>query len=281
MQCFNPILITLPKPRYNYATKTYEKRAYVPCGRCVACKERLRLSWFVRLVEENKFSTSSYFVTLTYSEEFVPCRYDEDLGKFVYFFDKEEIQKFLKRFRKYDASNKVRYFLVCEYGGKHYRPHYHLHIFNAVGSQEQVAANIARAWPYGRISCAQSNDARFNYVAGHVQMRDDVPAGYARPFALMSRKPGIGFQGITNIMKSIRKGDTFRLYRTEQGMKLSLPRYYQQLIFTRRQNDIRNYRLQCYIDSISSDKDDLYRRRAEFVRKVNERKKLKILNNDI
>lgn len=249
----------------------YEDKMQVPCGRCEACLERLRLSWFVRLREEQFASKSAYFVTLTYSEEYVPFHFDDTYG-FCYNFDKFQVQKFLKRFRKYDGSNKVRYFLISEYGGSTYRPHYHIHLFNAAGSKEQVWYNLQRAWPFGGVNIGDSTDASINYVAGHVQFRDSIPPGYERPFTLMSRKPGIGACGLNNIFQSYNSRDVFRLYPLSNGKYVSMPRYYQDRLYTKRSNDIRNMKLQS-----KSTYDPYFNEHVfEFKRKVAKRRKLRI-----
>ena len=44
----------------------------VPCGKCPACLNNRRLAWSFRFEAEAKRHPYNYFVTLTYSDEFVP-----------------------------------------------------------------------------------------------------------------------------------------------------------------------------------------------------------------
>lgn len=97
----------------------------VPCGKCAACLESRRREWIKRLSLESTLHDSSSFITLTYDDKHLPPD-----GRA----SKSDVQKFLKRFRHASRDYgfimpPFKYFIVCEYGSKHGRPHYHGLIF--------------------------------------------------------------------------------------------------------------------------------------------------------
>lgn len=100
----------------------------VPCGKCYNCKRRRASSWSVRLMKEYERSTSGYFITLTYDTKFVDIT---DKGFMT--LNKKHLQDFFKRLRQWHEKDGIslKYYAVGEYGGKSYRPHYHIILFNA------------------------------------------------------------------------------------------------------------------------------------------------------
>ena len=66
-----------------------------------------RQDWTIRLIQESKSYDRSLFVTLTYNEENIV--YGANTFGTV---NKEDVQKFLKKFRKAFEPRKVRYYSV-------------------------------------------------------------------------------------------------------------------------------------------------------------------------
>ena len=99
----------------------------VPCGKCYNCKSRRASTWSTRLLQESKRSTTAHFITLTYDTKYVPIT-----EKGFMSLDKKHLQQFFKRLRQWHGKNHIgiRYYAVGEYGGKTYRPHYHIIIYN-------------------------------------------------------------------------------------------------------------------------------------------------------
>lgn len=104
------------------------KYGLVPCGKCMACLVKKQRDWTFRIEQEVKYSSSAWFITLTYDEEHVPV--DEEL--MVPVVSKRDIQLFMKRFRKELSAlgYSCRYFICAEYGPKTLRPHYHGILFD-------------------------------------------------------------------------------------------------------------------------------------------------------
>ncbi|QCS36018.1 replication initiator protein [Capybara microvirus Cap1_SP_92] len=100
MKCLHPI--TLKCNNENYNDGTFE----VPCGKCVACVQNKARDLAFRLDFENISSGSSFFVTLTYSDDFCPVSdVDYSTGEYIpgvaYEVDKNVTKKFFGSMRNY------------------------------------------------------------------------------------------------------------------------------------------------------------------------------------
>lgn len=229
MQCFHPIRIRFKFPKYNVITGETITEQSVPCGRCEACLERKRVGWFIRLREQLKSSSSAYFITLTYQDYYLPSKRPYLIG-----FDKRQVQLFLKRFRKLQKTTNIKYFLVAEYGTDTFRPHYHMHLFNAIGGKTRIYEDLLKCWPFGNITIGDFTDSRNNYVAAHVSVRHGLNSLYQPPFRLVSKNLGIAF--LDSHKNFYEQSDKLRIYYDWNGKKLSLPRYYQDKIWSQTSN---------------------------------------------
>lgn len=226
-RCLNPRRI------YNPYTK---ESMVVPCGHCSACA--LNRSGSLQLWCDLEAQSHEYcvFVTLTYANRYIPraqlldsivrpFSYDlvttdgeilsdcditsnevDSIRKKTYLFGdipylrKEDLQKFLKRFRYYVSKvskSKVRYFACGEYGPVHYRPHFHiLFYFSDKAILEVCEQSVLASWPFGRIDVQQSKGSVAQYVAGYVNSACALPKIYLspaiRPFQVHSTKLGYG-----------------------------------------------------------------------------------------
>ena len=117
MQCLKP-------------TKFPNQTTYNVCGQCMPCRIRRRKEWETRLMLEWKTWNQGAFVTLTYSPEYLPDADQWKGGNLI----KSDLQKFMKRFRKYFnekyGDRKIRFFGCGEYGTQSKRAHFHILIFN-------------------------------------------------------------------------------------------------------------------------------------------------------
>jgi len=216
----------------------------VPCGHCGYCLQNRKQDWQFRIANELKYAFTAYFVTLTYSDEYVPTKNGVDV------LDKSDLQKFFKRLRKAHARHsrsQIRYYAVGEYGSQYLRPHYHIIMFNAIGS------DIEAAWPLGFIKYEPVNMARIGYVVGYVSSLDNlsVSRGVPKQFSLMSKRPAIGYRYLQTHGKWHTEG--LRNYTSINGLKGRLPRYYKKKLFTDYQKEILTEKaLQSYDDSFQS-----------------------------
>lgn len=165
MNCLHPVRIKDPSGR--------SKEILVPCGKCELCLKRRADLWADRMRVEASQHDYVFFVTLTYSDDFVPQFRPEDTLEYSFFTDKQrddvfnfvttndvsenylvlrykDIQNFIKRLRKYvsefslcsEEQRTFRYVCVGEYGETTYRPHYHLILY--VDSKELCERRVRK-----------------------------------------------------------------------------------------------------------------------------------------
>lgn len=198
-----------------------QKRIMVPCNRCVPCLINKRNEWTFRLFQEYRYSRSALFVTLTYNEKHYPS--DGSLCK-------RHVQLYLKRLRKKDGTNKIRYYAVGEYGSRSMRAHYHLLLFNCSEQHARSAWCDQNGKPVGIVHCGGVSLASIAYVTKYIiQPQLSIPK-LQKPFALMSRGYGIGARYLTDEMVAWHREDD-RNYAIQDGHKVSLPRFYKDKIW--------------------------------------------------
>lgn len=190
----------------------------LPCGRCVGCLSARASEWARRCTHEAGFYEDNLFVTLTYSDEFLPRH-----GGLV----PEHFQLFLKRLRKaaiYRAAIRsdgsgVRFFGCGEYGERSGRPHYHALLFNLafadrhrVGKDLYSSDTLADLWKYGDAKFGDVTGASAGYVAkynvkafGKNYVNEDGEV-LQKPFLRMSRRPGIGARWLERYSEDLRNG---------------------------------------------------------------------------
>lgn len=170
----------------------------IDCGQCVGCRVKRRMDLALRLAHEAQMEKlPSWFVTLTYDDEYLP--YAESLVA-------DHISGFIKKVRK--KGMKCRFFGVGEYGqtcpdhglkkcpycGELQRPHYHVILFGVelndlvlmyekhqknmnpaahvlsliVGNQSikyYDSETLSKAWGKGHVNVTGVSAATMQYVA--------------------------------------------------------------------------------------------------------------------
>ena len=129
MSCFHPLTAFWRSVDRSSITFDKNKSATkipfaLPCGRCIGCRMEKARQWGLRCLHEKKLWEHNQFVTLTYNDESMPPGGSVCL---------RDVQLFMKRLRKLKKSNKnnpIRFFLGAEYGEENRRPHYHALLFN-------------------------------------------------------------------------------------------------------------------------------------------------------
>ena len=127
MKCFNPIK-ALRTPDNDIIFSSDESlgisELMIPCGQCIGCRLQKAETWAIRMIHESQFHDENCFITLTYSDEYLP--FDGSL-------DYSHPTKFLKRLRSFLKSNgyeqEISYYYAGEYGDQLGRPHYHMILF--------------------------------------------------------------------------------------------------------------------------------------------------------
>ncbi len=227
----------------------------IPCGQCIECRLAYSRDWATRMMLELPYHESSYFVTLTYSDDYVPVSYypHPDTGEAMpaLTLRKADVTGFLKRLRsrlEYAGKPPIRFYYAGEYGDQTHRPHYHLIIFGlqlddlkyfkstALGFKLYTSDLIAACWPFGHHSIGQVTFESCAYVARYVTKKwtGDFKAFYDTfniepEFCNMSRKPGIARQYFDDHKDAIYRLDELFLSLSDGGRCLKPPRYYDRL----------------------------------------------------
>ena len=142
---------------------------YVPCGHCKECEQKKMDDWFFRSVFEykrvKKTSGFCWFPTLTYNNSSLPLWTDGDFKCPI--FDKSHFKSFRNKLRVYlsrlgyevSGENTIRYFYVCEYGGKKGRSHLHALLFCPLDIPRNLFKRLVKkAWIYGFVRYSPLGD---------------------------------------------------------------------------------------------------------------------------
>ena len=210
----------------------YEK-IQVPCGQCLICKESHRQEWTFRVQQEAREARNALFLTLTYSEDTIPRN---TIGEAT--LSKRDLQLFHKKLRQRIARDPIvakmalkwpplRFYAIGEYGTNTNRPHYHGIYFNIPAS---VKDKITDIWANGHVQYGTVTGASIHYVTGYLLTFQEVPFGIQKPFATMSKNPGIGYNYISRT-KDWHTKNKYTHVIGDQGQKINLPRYYKNHIF--------------------------------------------------
>lgn len=228
----------------------------VPCGRCMACKKNKRTEWAIRLENQLKDTPVAYFVTLTYAPVKVPTNVDETTGEIYESLRKEDIQLFIKRIRK-KINQKMKYFIVGEYGSKTKRPHYHCLFF-----LEEKYTNRFGADMFGKVLQEKWIDVKNEEPMGFVHIGDVTPKSirYTTKYCLKLNQSEehlktwtLSSQGLGNRYiekhKDWHKADIRRNYHIGvDGNRSRLPRYYREKIYTDRERKRQSENGRCEIE---------------------------------
>lgn len=231
----------------NPKTRVYEYTE-LPCGSCLGCKLQRAQDWVTRCYLELKQHKQSSFITLTYSNENLPERFE---------LRPDHLQKFMKRLRKFLEPLKIKFFACGEYGDITKRPHYHLIIFgyqfddlkfykndklNTLYTSEKLQA----LWHYGFAPVGSCTNESISYVARYTtkkiteeknkryntrQLLDDKARQYRiPPFVRMSTRPAIGKEwALANVTDNLYESDTVVIIDKETVKEVPIPRYFNKL----------------------------------------------------
>ena len=233
MPCFHPI--TAYHKIGGGITWTHREsngiKLTVSCKQCTGCRQENQRQWAIRCIHEASLHLNNIFITLTYNPENLP-----EHNTLV----KKDFQDFMKRLRKHKKANKynkIRYFHCGEYGEKKSkRPHYHAIIYNCNFNDRipvpgkkglTTSPTLEKIWGKGLVSIGDVNFTTASYVAGYVQKkingkqkdehyrRIDKTTGETwvlqQEYATMSRNPGIAGDWFTKYYKDLYPSDTLHL----------------------------------------------------------------------
>lgn len=258
--CLSPLTT---KNRYTDETCTF------PCSKCPECRARRASAWSFRLMQQEKTSISSYFVTLTYDTLTVPITKTKRTT-----LCKRDVQLFFKKLRKAqrkaNIDRSIKYYLCGEYGERTQRPHYHIILFDAnietmVNVNDHLKLKYSnfdgkteihiKQWDKGHATIGQVTPASVGYTLKYISKPKTVPMykGDDRlpQFSLMSKR--LGFNYLTDEMIKWHTSDIKnRMYCVMlDGIKLSMPRYYKDKIYNSIQREqIKQHFYDKYVEGI-------------------------------
>ena len=206
---------------------------YVPvgCGKCMECMKKKSREWTVRLMEELKGNPKCYWVTLTFSDESINKISTRIPTLEGYERDNEiatiAIRLFNERIRK-TIKKAVKHWFVTELGHEG-TENIHLHGFMWTNDIEAILSK----WQYGYTQLGKYvNEQTINYNIKYVHKIDKDHKEY-KPKILCS--PGIGkhyLQTIAANKNKYKEKQTNEAYLTKSGIKLALPIYYRNHIYS-------------------------------------------------
>ena len=211
----------------------------LPCGRCIGCRLERSKMWAVRCIHEASLYDKNCFITLTYSDDYLPADGSVDVTHF---------QKFMKRLR-FRFGSGVRFFHCGEYGERTHRPHYHALLFNCDFEDKQLhtvrngnpvyTSDILRElWPMGLSEIGDVTFESAAYVARYIMKKvtgDGADEHYliADPdtgelfrrkpeYITMSRRPGIGYGWLEKYQSDVYPHDRVVV----RGRPMKVPKFY-------------------------------------------------------
>lgn len=152
IMCTNTKTIVNPIAVPKFGTKAIFD---VPCNSCKQCLDAKVRGYLLRNFLEYKAVTKrngfAFFDTLTYNNDCIPQTHG------LYHFDSVHVKNFMKRlrinlFRNFGVrKNAFKFWLVCEYGGLKYRPHYHVlfYVYSDKINLSDFKGMINKSWTYG------------------------------------------------------------------------------------------------------------------------------------
>jgi hypothetical protein len=208
----------------------------VGCGKCIECKKQKSRQWQVRMNEELRTNTNATFVTLTFSNEEYTKLSKEVKTTGGYEHDNEiatlATRRFLERWRK-KTKKSIKHWLITEIGGERYEK---IHLHGIIWSKD--TKEIKEKWKYGFVYIGEYvNEETIGYITKYVNKIDQKHKSYNSKILC---SPGIGKNYInrTDSQKNkYQEGKTNETYTTRTGIKLNLPIYYRNQIYTEEEKE--------------------------------------------
>lgn len=165
-------------------------------------------------------SDCAHFVTLTYDKPPLTTKNFMDLNKV-------HLQNFFRYLRR--DGQKIKYYACGEYGTTTMRPHYHIILFNTTPEM------VERHWSHGHVHFGSVTGASIGYCLKYMAKPGKIPLhsndDRQKEFALMSKKLGANY--LTPAMITWHQADLKnRCYANLKELKISLPRYYKDKIYS-------------------------------------------------
>nr|QJB19933.1 MAG: replication initiator protein [Microvirus sp.] len=235
-----------------------KENMYAGCGKCVPCKLKRVNDWVFRLQKEDKDSTQSWFITLTYDTESVPITANGMMT-----LRKTDLQEYIHILKALNPN--LKYYAAGEYGSQRDRPHYHLIVMNVL-----IESDIRRAWiipnstvPRGDIDIGKVSAESIAYTAKYIDKEKRIPLHKndfrEKEFSLMSKKIGKNYLEAKGV-KEYHDHQNGVTHYTNNGIKRPLPRYYREKLYTKEQREEQKLDITTQMDNQYAKDQELYYR---------------------
>lgn len=233
MKCPHSFVLPRPGGHDRFERVRFDKSVQVvtgitiPCGKCLICRQNRAREWAQRLTHELEFHHQYCFITLTYSDEYLPIIQDEVT------LWKPDLQLFWKRLRK-DLGGKIRIkYLACgEYGDRTSRPHYHAIIFgwqpsDSIRISPDVVSSetLEKLWKFGQVAVGAVTQESIHYVTGYVLKKLPKKALGNRKAEFICVSQGMGLKYATMYQEDVVNGSLLT-----NGVEKGIPMYYRRKI---------------------------------------------------
>lgn len=214
-----------PDERLRYVTAA--------CGDCYECRKQKQRQWVVRMSEENRQTPNAYFLTLTIDDKSY-----KQISKKYKLKDNNDIatkaiRLCLERVRKITGKS-VKHWFITELGHEK-TERLHLHgIVWGLGNGKKITDN----WKYGITFTGYFvNEKTINYITKYMLKIDEKHPKF-RGKVLCSAGIGAGYLKREDAKRHIYiPGKTNESYRMRNGVKLNLPIYYKNKLFTEEERE--------------------------------------------
>lgn len=229
-----------------YAIQKTKQEKPFPCGRCGECRAKRVSAWSFRLMQEDKRSISSHFITLTYDTKHIPISPRGYMQLSI-----RDLQLFFKKLRKAHGKDAkaIKYYAVGEYGGKTWRPHYHIILFNcrvelieAAWSVIGIDKNACKTrFNIGNVHYGKVSGASVGYTLKYISKPSKIPQhandDRKKEFSLISK--GIGSNYLNGRLIQWHKSDLENRYyvNLNDGKKAAMPRYYKDKLYSQEEKE--------------------------------------------
>lgn len=221
----NPKYQPNKKNNFNPPECTDERLLYVPvsCGKCFECRKKKQREWLCRLSEEIRHDNRAIFVTLTMSNEsFYKLRKRKETENELM---TRAVRLFLERIRK-QLKHSVKHWFITELGGENGR----IHIHGLMWCEWEI---IEKCWQYGyTYKGTYVNEKTINYITKYMLKENENDKSFVGKVLCSA---GIGRNYINRLDAQRNKyvpGRTSETYRCRNGMKIYLPQYYRNKIYS-------------------------------------------------
>jgi len=255
MPCYHPIDAWRKNGggiTFNMRDGFIDRPVTIACGQCIGCRLERSRQWAVRCMHEASLHEDNCFITLTYSDEYLPRAIDVETGEIgagvLPSLNKRDMQLFMKRLRKEFSHVKIRFLQCGEYGSQTGRPHHHALLFcfdfpdkYLFARNQRLGVNYYRSpileklWPFGLCAIGDLTFESAAYVARYCVKKfsnkdsDKVNAHYqgrVPEYITMSLKPGIAHDWIKINLDDFYPND--RIF-VRAGKTSRPPKYYDKI----------------------------------------------------